>query len=84
MHYVLKLVAQNGHDHITTILSCTETGTEREEQWTRQEDGQWNWDNGWGDPVDGLWQVLGENDERCDALLTEVESNFYGEVEFEQ
>lgn len=83
MKYTLKLVAQNGHDRINTILTNMETGEDREEQWERMEDGQWVWENGWGEAEHGLFHVLYEDCERVDALLTEVEANCYGEVEFE-
>ena len=82
MKYLLALAAQNGHDNINTILTNIETGESREEQWERV-DGEWIWQDGWGDAVNGLYQVLNENNARTDELLTEVESNFYGEVEFE-
>lgn len=82
MKYLLALAAQNGHDSINTILTNIETGESREEAWERV-DGEWIWQNGWGDAKNGLYQTLNENDARTDALLNEVESNVYGEVEFE-
>ncbi len=80
--YLLALAAQNGHDSINTILTNIETGESREESWERV-DGEWIWQNGWGEAKHGLYQVLKENGTRTDELLTEVEANAYGEVEFE-
>ena len=82
MKYELKLVAQNGSDSITTILTNLETGESREEQWEREE-GYWVWWNGWGDAENGLYQVLFENNERVDRILSECESSSTGIIEFE-
>ena len=82
MNYLLSLAAQNGNDKITTILSNIDTNESRTEEW-ELEDGSWIWQTGWGDDIGGLYEVLNQNDTRTDALLNEVVSNFYGEVEFE-
>lgn len=82
MKYELKLVAQNGSDSITTILTNLETGKSREEQW-ECEDGCWVWQNGWGDADNGLYRILFENDEQVDRILFECESSSTGIVEFE-
>ena len=82
MKYELKLVAQDGSDSITTILTNLETEESREEQWEREE-GYWIWQNGWGDAENGLYRVLFENDERVDRMLSECESSFTGIIEFE-
>lgn len=82
MNYLLALAAQNGNDKITTILSNIDTNESRTEEWELV-DGSWTWQNGWGDDISGLYEVLNENDTRTDALLNEIVSNFYGEVEFE-
>ena len=82
MKYELKLVAQNGSDSINTILTNLETGESIEEQWGREE-GYWIWKNGWGDADNGFYQVLFENDEQVDRILSECESSFTGTIEFE-
>lgn len=80
--YTIKITALNGHDEITTLLTNSETGESREEQWAR-EDGCWVWQNGWGDADNGLYRVLFENASRTDAILTELEASSTGEMEIE-
>lgn len=79
--YLLALTSQNGRDNIETTLTNIKTGESRVEQWERV-DGEWIFQQAWGDAENGLFQVLYENSERTNELLTACEASVYGEIEF--
>lgn len=81
--YSIKRVAYCGNDSLNTVLT-DEAGNSREERWTR-EDGIWIYQDGWtcSGMHHGLYEVLRENDSRCDEILNEVMDGYDGLVEFE-
>lgn len=71
--------------NMNTKLTNNETGESIEEKWWC-EDGCWILEDWWrtnGDTQLGLFITLDENDERTDAILTELANTPDGEMEIE-
>ena len=83
MKYNIKLTAET-ESGICTLLTNLENGNSVEESWTK-EDGEWFAENAWseqGVALPSLYDILGGDDEFCDAVLNKLVASPTNEIYF--
>lgn len=84
MKYKLILTSYDEEFGITTLLEDPETGNYVEETWIKEGD-EWIAENEWGERgrmLPSLYNILGRDEEFCDAILNKLVASPVNEITF--
>lgn len=83
MKYNIRLTAET-ESGIGTLLTNLENGNSVEESWVK-EDEEWISENAWGERgsmLPSLYDIVGRDDEFCDAILNKLVASPENEITF--